>query len=380
MPGGSNTPESLGDPATIGGTRRAPRKRRTLAIECRGPDGLRVEARTVDVSQGGTLIEVTDPTVFATERPGRYADRGDEIRAMFPEGVHISFGDGAVLACAEFVRCVAVPERPEAVLLGCKFDPPLTPGDCRLLGIEVGGDETHDGTNGVRRAVRQFATIEDALVGFIDSKGCPWSESEGAIDARPIAVSKPGATLGAKIAFQPKLRPAPAVAAGPAKPTAVAAPVKAPTTLSMAAPAAPPVHGEGVTDDDLRRIGRERSRATIAAVPGKAAAWTGPGGVTAYLFPSMAGAMSARYHGRLEALDDRTVIVELPVPAGDGDPIGHGAGLGEAVRVVLVSEGHVLGEVPCRVTQLEETAQGSLRATLAPTSKPPDALRRAVSR
>lgn len=393
-----NRSEAAINRAAAAGERRAPRKRRTLCIECRGPGGLRVDARTIDVSRGGTLIEVADPMIFSAERPSPFADRAEEIRSLFPEGVDVSFGEGAVLAFARIVRCVATPDRPDHVLLGCKFEPALSPVDCRLLGIDFGGDETGD--TDVAGSLKALRRDGDDLVVFIDSPNRVWSEPEGPTDSSPV-LARPAAPEAApsqtsdarpivyvekisstELVARPHVPPADRLQATeidvgptavPARPSShehpsspMPATTPAPTPAALPATAAA---GEGLTDDEFRQVGRERARVAHAAVPGKAAEWAGVGAVVVYLFPAMAGALAPRYHGRVEQLDEHNVVVDLPVPAGDVDPIGHGAGLGGSVRAVFVRDGHVLGEASCEVVRLDVNAASGVRAALRPTTK-----------
>ena len=362
------------------GKRRASRKRRTLSIECRGPGGLRVEARTVDVSRGGTLIEITDPEIFSTDRSAPFAGRAKEFETLFPDGIDVSFGEGAVLAFARIIRHVVDADRPELVLLGCQFAPELSPVDCRLLGIEFENREAtgSDAADGTSSSMRRDG---DELVAFISTPGRSWSAPDEPTDSSPVHAPSPASPLGANLVYGAKSRATEVVV-----PKAHAAVhcrelIDAPVVLPVAVPVSTPSPaGEGLTDEDLRHMGRERRRAPASAVGGKAAEWAGAGRVAVYLFPSMAGATAPRYHGRLEIFDERHVVVDLPVPPSDSDPVGHGAGLGENVRAVFVRDGHVLGESNCRVTRLSEIEGGALRATLVPAQKLSDSLQKAVLR
>lgn len=364
---------------TAAGKRRAQRKRRTLAIECRGPGGLRVDARTIDVSRGGTLIEIADPTIFSTERPSPFADRAQEIRALFPDGIDVSFGEGAVLAFARIVRCLSVPDRGDLVLLGCKFEPALSPVDCRLLGIEFDADETGAGDGaGPSKAVRVDG---DELVLFIEAKDRNWTGSNVPADATPVVAPPP----------VPGRSPSPLVYVEKAGSTELVVRSAAPSpdaraeirtdleralgTGAAAAVAPTPTGpaGTGLADDDLRRMNRGKARAIPAAVPGKASDWA-RGAVVVYLFPTMAGASAPRYHGRLATIDRDHVDVDLPVPAGDVDAIGHGAGLGAAVRAVFVLDGRVLAELACDVVRLDVPTQGCVRARMRTGSAVPPGL------
>jgi hypothetical protein len=404
MPPESPRADAPSEQATFAGKRRAPRKRRTLSIECRGPGGLRVEARTVDVSRGGTLIEITDPDVFSTDRSAPFAGRAQELEALFPSGIDVSFGEGAVLAFARIIRHVVDVERPEMVLLGCKFAPELSPVDCRLLGIDFESDETSGAVESDEPSVRRDG---DELVAFISTPGRAWTAPKGPTDSTPVpSVRAPGPQItlapagppakaaqalpiaapsatAARIVYKAKSRPTEIVASA----AATAPPPSSSSSASSTSPAAPArpaeiptPNGEGLNDDHLRRMGRDRRRTPAAAVTGRASEWAGADGIAVYLFPAMAGALAPRYHGKLVLFDACGFVVGMPVPASDVDPVGHGAGLGEQVRAVFVRDGHVLGESNCRVVRLVEGEGRTLNASLVPHQEPSDGLKRAIAR
>ena len=124
----------------LSGKRRTPRRRRTLAVRLLGPGGVTYAGRTVDVSRGGMLVEVSDPDFLP------FGERADLLRfaarvaAVFPQGTDVFFGDGAVQVHATVVRLVTRPGDCD-LLLGCRFQPELSDFDCRLLGVEAVGDE-----------------------------------------------------------------------------------------------------------------------------------------------------------------------------------------------------------------------------------------------
>src|SRR5688500_1390748 len=118
------------------GKRKAVRRQRSLTIECRGTLGL-FEARTVDLSRGGMLIEVTDPAVVSPSANGGVLPFAERLLARFPEDMEVVFGHGALSVRATVVRLeTRAVGRAPGLLLGCRFLKPLTEADCAALGLD----------------------------------------------------------------------------------------------------------------------------------------------------------------------------------------------------------------------------------------------------
>ncbi len=132
----------LAEIALFSGKRRSVRYRVALDIECIGRDGLRYTARTVDISRGGMLAEITDPRFDRDEGSGTLVPFTAGVLFRFPEGMQVVFGDGAICAHAVVVRLSSCPGAPGGMRVGCRFDPALTVLDCGLLGIDPDDDET----------------------------------------------------------------------------------------------------------------------------------------------------------------------------------------------------------------------------------------------
>ena len=375
-------PDSHGDAVANESRRGAKRKRRILMIQCRGAGGLHLDARTLDVSRGGMLVELTDAAIVGAKptdgpRPAdishRVSARGADVFALFPDGIDVSFGEGAVLAHAKIVRYVSDPDRPEAVLLGCRFAPALSPVDCTLLGVEFDTDED-------AKVNEASATPRpDGLIRLIDAPNRSWAERATPADATPIVRKPlPKIRVGGRIAIPSSAAPAPCAAPAPvldrtgkpSLPTSNRSTIVVPPRAWRGA--APSPAGEGLSDEDLRSMGSARAAAPIAAVPGRAGDWVGSGRVTVYLFPSMAGALGPRYHGRLALFEDSHLVVDMPLPADETDPVGHAAGLGGQVRAVFVRDGRVLGESSCRLVRIDPLSEGPVRVAFV-ASEPPDA-------
>src|SRR5206468_3318144 len=125
----------------LSGKRRAPRRRRSVQVRCIGPAGRWFAGRTVDVSRGGLLVEITDQEFLPLGEAPDLIPFAARVAMQFPHGMDVNFGDGAVQVHADIVRLVSRQGRSPLMLLGCQFEPPLSDFDCRLLGIDPGSDE-----------------------------------------------------------------------------------------------------------------------------------------------------------------------------------------------------------------------------------------------
>src|SRR5262245_14741608 len=106
----------------LSGKRRAPRRRRTLSVRLLGPGGVKYAARTVDVSRGGMLAEITDPDFLPIGDRADLLPFAARVATVFPQGMDVFFGDGAVQVHADVVRLVTRPGD-AVLLLGCRFQP-----------------------------------------------------------------------------------------------------------------------------------------------------------------------------------------------------------------------------------------------------------------
>jgi hypothetical protein len=344
------------DPGLFSGKRRAPRTRRTLVVECSGPGGVVAMGRTVDVSKGGMLLEMTEGEFQAPIDPSLLVAFASRLATSFPDGMSASFGEGAVRGHATIVRLVTSPTGTTPILLGCRFDPPLEPVDCALLGLDTDGDETAE--MAARREAQALAssaspatpdTGRDDLLTFIQETRDTW------VDDRAESGSWSGAAVGATAPTTRKnavhLAPTPAM------------------TNSGAV--------EGLDDEDMRRLNRRPAGAAVAVGSVTSPDFAKAGEVVAHLFPAVIPFLGPRYRGRVVELRTRALIVDLPVPAGEADPVGWAAGLGLDSRIVCLREGRVLWETRARVQRFEPGASaGAVRAVLLADRAPTHAARR----
>jgi hypothetical protein len=345
------------DPNILAGKRRAPRRRCTLAVEVRGAGGRLYAARTLDVSRGGMLLEFTDPQVRAPSHQHELLGFAGRIGALFPTGMEVTFGDGAVRAHAKPVRLVTGAPG-SGYLLGCRFRRPLEEVDCRLLGVELSGDETDD--------------VPEITPPAHDSD--PMTEARKASDELLRALE-----VAEREASAPKPAPAPFRAPTPATPTA---PPAATATASppVALPGAPVRLEEPVTgllDQDFRELNHHEGAVHGGTGSPASPVWAPEGTVVAHLFPTSQLLVGPRFSGRALELRTRGVVVELAAPAGESDAMAWAAALGADVRAVFLREGRVIWETRARVQRHADATAGVVRVTLLAAAPPPAAARRA---
>ena len=321
------------DQRILSGKRRAPRRRRSVAVECVGPAGRSYAGRTIDISRGGMLLEITDQEFQQTGDSQDLIPFAARVAMQFPQGMDVTFGDGALRVHAKVVRIASRPGKPPIMLLGCQFEPELSDLDCRLLGVDAGLDET---------AQPVGALNDEAALA-----------SNGAPAARPAeAPPVPSET-------EPLLH-------------ADAAPAEEPA----AAPAAEGAVAPSVDDRDVSAWSRARAPSPGSRQPSPST-WAPEGAVLVHLFPTNAPLHGPRFVGRLDDVRVRTAVVELPAPADEGDPASWAAALGASLRAVCIRDGRVLWETRARVTHVGASeTPGWARATLLAFRAPPPHLRR----
>ena len=351
------------DPGLLSGKRSAPRKRRTLAVEVRGPGGRTYAARTVDISRGGMLLEFTDTSLRSSAEQGDLLAFASRIATTFPTGMSASFGEGAVRARAQMVRVVTTSGPTSTLLLGCRFDAPLELVDCRLLGVETDGNELEAApTPAETEALSPYPVTSeemkgllegrDGLLSFLEDAESPWEgDGSGGVAIAPPPIARP-------------LRSPPLSGA--------------PTTEQRADPTTAPLPAAvGISDDDLRLVNRNRELSPPPLGSTTSPVWAPAGTVVAHLFPTAQTGFGPRFTGCTVEVRTRGVVVEMAAPAGESDPVAWAAALGAEVRAVLLREGRVLWETRARVQRLMEAAGGVVVAVLLAEGPPPAGVRRA---
>jgi hypothetical protein len=123
------------DAHPLSGKRREPREAVRHPAECAGSLG-RLEGRTLDLSLGGMLLEVRASTAGAGGDGQGFARAAARIAALFPDGMDVRFGDGAVKVRGKIVRIAARSGSEDVLSVGCRFDRRLTDAEARLLGLD----------------------------------------------------------------------------------------------------------------------------------------------------------------------------------------------------------------------------------------------------
>src|SRR5262249_18290872 len=101
--------------------------------------------------------------------------------------------------------------------------------------------------------------------------------------------------------------------------------------------------------------------------------------VVAHVFPNAFPFLGPRYRGHVVELRTRAVLVDLPVPLDEDDPIGWAAGIGCEARIVCLRGGRMLWDTKARVQRLAQ-APGceAVRAVLVAEQAPSAEVRHAM--
>jgi len=325
------------DPGLFSGKRRSPRKQRTLIADIGEPGGTHYEARTVDVSRGGMLLEFVDDKLRAPSDPSELVGFATRLMLMFPTGMDTTFGSGAVRTHAAVVRLVSTASAASPILLGCRFDAPLTDVDCRLLGLDLDGDETDDEGEDDVAPTAAAAVAQDA-------PGAP--PAEAGFDDLMNFLKDASRSWDFDL-------PAPDATEAPAD-------ADAPATLTPAT----------LTEDDVALSGRRAAAQRPCLGTPMSPPWAEPGEVVTHLFPVGAPVFGPRYRGRLVHAASGIALVDLVLPPHEDDPFGWAAGLGASVRLVALCDGRVLWETLAAVTRFAVAPDEQIRVVLRPDREP----------
>jgi hypothetical protein len=347
MPSDAPAKRTTDEQEVFSGKRKSPRRGRHIAVRCIGPAGRWYAGRTVDISQGGMLVEITDPDFVPLGESRDLIPFAARVALQFPQGMDASFGDGAVQVHANVVRLVSKVGGRPLLLLGCQFDPALSEFDCRLLGLDLGADETtavveKPAPRPAESVVKAKPAPERAAASK-DEDGAPKASLLRGMDELCVLIGDEEARWRAT--------------EGPA--------TKAAVIEFGASPSRAPREEAGTPSEP------EESSAPAVAQP-SVDAWAVDADVVVHLFPANAPLHGPRFSGRLSALRGRTVVVDLPAPKGEDDPAAWIAGLGASARIVCLRDGRVLWDSRARVAYLADgDERGWARATLQATRPPP---------
>jgi hypothetical protein len=128
-----------------------------------GAEG-RFRARTLDLSEGGALVELLDEAFTSTDRAGHAADCFALAAQNFSSGVRLEFpadaeGRRGLTLDAEVVRLTVGPDPKDGVRAGCRFARPLSAEESAFLGMAapIEGAEILVPRNGVTAFAFLFA-------------------------------------------------------------------------------------------------------------------------------------------------------------------------------------------------------------------------------
>lgn len=332
------------------GKRAAQRVKLEIPVACSAATGAPVAAKTVDVSTTGTLLRLADPKALGIEPMAPLTELAARIAMRFPGGMLLRFQRSMGELKARVVR-VARPPPPDAgVLVGVRFEVPLSEAEALRVGLPTASDV------GVPAAPPPPPPPEPAPAGG----GLPFAPTiqVGPRVERESARPRPP---GISIVGAASPMPAPA----PTAPSAHAAP---PATLSEPHPGpfptAPPVgphRPEGLPASPRPLVAPHRPTGDVHAPAGTGAC---PTDVLVYLFPAHAATPTARVRARKLGGDGLDLFAELVLRPDEEDPMGVGAFLGEEARLVLVHEGRVAYDGPVHVERMIAEAGGVLRLLL----------------
>jgi hypothetical protein len=395
-------PDKPIDHLLLSGKRRAPRQRHTVPVKCIGPSGKWYVGRTVDLSRGGMLLEITDEDFLPIGASSDLLPFAARVAMQFPRGLDANFGDGAVQVHANVVRLVAKAGGPGPVLLGCKFEPALSDFDCGLLGITTGTDETNakvgkDTASGValppsapkKEAAPAAKRAPDALPAADETEDGVLATGDttsarllrgrdelrmliGAEEARWREEAGDGPAPKARIVTFTRSGPVDEAETDASRPAAQ-------RIRPLPAPARPVGSGPGRLDETDVAAMKPLAAEPASRQPATAT-WASSETVVAYAFPQGAPLFGPRYLGVVVDVKARTATVDLPLPPQEKEALDFMAGLGSHVRLVCLRDGRVLWETSARVAHLlagKRTGWG--RAVLHAVKAPPTSSRRFLS-
>ncbi|MHC4550033.1 MAG: PilZ domain-containing protein [Planctomycetota bacterium] len=106
-----------------------------LDVQVQGTGGS-YKAVAVDISRSGMLFRITDDRFAAENRVHPLMPYTARVWHNFEGGFHVHLGGGQISTAAEIVRVTGYSGRENSlILIGCRFETPLSPEQCDTLGI-----------------------------------------------------------------------------------------------------------------------------------------------------------------------------------------------------------------------------------------------------
>jgi hypothetical protein len=111
-----------------------------VAASCSAATGASVAAKTIDVSMTGALLRLADPKALGISPGAGLGELAARIAMRFPGGVVLRLQGGLEDLRAQVVRVAAPPPPDSGVLLGLRFDKPLSASWATHLGLPTAPD------------------------------------------------------------------------------------------------------------------------------------------------------------------------------------------------------------------------------------------------
>ncbi|MHC4338635.1 MAG: PilZ domain-containing protein, partial [Planctomycetota bacterium] len=107
----------------------------SVRLQIEGPGGL-YEGQTVDITPSGALIRIADGKLVSAAQSRNLASFNRKVSKEFSSGMRIRLAGNGVFHEAGLVRVVEPEEKRDALMIACDFYTPLSPDECRRLGVD----------------------------------------------------------------------------------------------------------------------------------------------------------------------------------------------------------------------------------------------------
>jgi hypothetical protein len=104
-----------------------------LPVTCAGSSG-RYEARLIELSRSGALVDMRDPRFLKSCLDSSLLSFSGRVVEEFSGGMRVGCAEPKLSLAARVIRTLQHPAT-GAYLMGLEFLTPLTPPQCRMLGL-----------------------------------------------------------------------------------------------------------------------------------------------------------------------------------------------------------------------------------------------------
>lgn len=126
-------PTARRDREHFAGNRRGSRHRLVLPVTCAGSSG-RYDARILELSRTGAVVEMRDPGFLPADQRSSLLAFSARVADECACGMRIAVSEPKLSLAARVIRTMQHPAT-AALLMGIEFVAPLTPAQCRMLGL-----------------------------------------------------------------------------------------------------------------------------------------------------------------------------------------------------------------------------------------------------